>query len=73
MGKLRTANKRALRRHRHDPVKCAKHGLPYRGNGWVYAAGLRFAMFECPRPACKNFKLIDAGGEITPASEHNLW
>lgn len=62
MTRLRTHNRRRLRAKRHDPVCCPKHRVPYRGDGWVYAGGYRFALFECPRPLCKRFELVDAGG-----------
>ena len=42
-----------------------KHGVPFRGNGWVYAAGHRFGMFECPKPLCKRFHLWRDTGEAT--------
>lgn len=61
MARLRTHNRRRLRARNRGPVCCPKHGVPYRGNGWVFAAGHRFAMFECPRPMCKRFELLSVG------------
>ncbi|WP_426260808.1 hypothetical protein [Sphingomonas sp. DC1100-1] len=67
MSRLRTHNRRRLRLMKgwHKPICCPKHGVPFRGNGWVYAAGHRFGMFECPKPLCKRFHLWRDTGEAT--------
>jgi hypothetical protein len=66
MPSIRTTNKRRRSAHYNEPVKCPTHGLPYQGAGWVYAAGLRFAMFECPRALCNRFELLGDKDAVVP-------
>lgn len=73
MGNLRTGNRRKLRAGRYDPVRCVKHDTPYQGAGFAYAAGLKFAVFECPRPHCKSIKLIHVAGEPMSADDKELF
>ena len=60
MGKIRTQNRRKRRAIDRRPVECARHHLPLRGDGWVYAAGYRFAAFACPKPGCPRVELVKA-------------
>lgn len=71
--RLHTMRRRALRRNRYKPVECPRHHRPYRGAGWVYAAGLRFAMFECPAPGCKRFKLLGDESATVPQFDADLF
>lgn len=61
MKRWRSVNNRRARRKYWQPVACPRHGLAYRGGGWVLAGGYRFALFECPRSTCRNFKLVNDG------------
>lgn len=75
MARIRTHNRRKLRAIERKPVECARHKLPLRGNGWAYAAGLRFAVFSCPKPGCPRTEVFEWGNSKASGqpSDGDLW
>lgn len=62
MSRLRSHNNRRRRALQgwHDPVKCPRHGVAYRGAGWEQGPLGRLAVFKCPM-AGKRCKVLYMG------------
>lgn len=70
---LRTHNRRRLRAQRRIPIQCPKHRVSIRGAGWAYAAGLRFAVFACPKPGCAHTKLFGDRNQQPISNDGEMW